>query len=158
MKFVKCSLEFVDFRADVYRNFTKSCRINKIKIIRYYFRKIVKFCENHSILNPENSPFVLFFRIRNQGSSIEYRVLVEKRLSVCERSPFNAYSPLCEAETVVDYPRKCSSVKDLFFIVLSCFRDNLFFLSFPFFLRGDSSNLLNGRTSKVLSLTNFGRC
>ena len=33
MKFVKCSLEFVDFRADVYRNFTKSCGINKI--IRY---------------------------------------------------------------------------------------------------------------------------
>ena len=28
-KFVKISLEFVDFRADFYRNFTKSCRINK---------------------------------------------------------------------------------------------------------------------------------
>ena len=28
-KFVKLSLEFVDFRADFYRNFTKSCRINK---------------------------------------------------------------------------------------------------------------------------------
>ena len=27
--FVKISLEFVDFRADFYRNFTKSCRINK---------------------------------------------------------------------------------------------------------------------------------
>ena len=28
-KFVKILLEFVDFRADFYRNFTKSCRINK---------------------------------------------------------------------------------------------------------------------------------
>ena len=28
-EFVKISLEFVDFRADFYRNFTKSCRINK---------------------------------------------------------------------------------------------------------------------------------
>ena len=29
VKVVKISLEFVDFRADFYRNFTKSCRINK---------------------------------------------------------------------------------------------------------------------------------
>ena len=28
-KFHKISLEFIDFRADFYRNFTKSCRINK---------------------------------------------------------------------------------------------------------------------------------
>ena len=28
-KFLKISLEFVDFRADFYGNFTKSCRINK---------------------------------------------------------------------------------------------------------------------------------
>ena len=28
-KFTKFSLEFVDFRADFYRNFTKSCRILK---------------------------------------------------------------------------------------------------------------------------------
>ena len=28
-KFIKISLELVDFRADFYRNFTKSCRINK---------------------------------------------------------------------------------------------------------------------------------
>ena len=29
-KFVNISLEFVDFRADFYRNFKKFCRINKI--------------------------------------------------------------------------------------------------------------------------------
>ena len=28
-RFNKFSLEFVDFRADFYRNFTKSCRLNK---------------------------------------------------------------------------------------------------------------------------------
>ena len=28
-KLVKKSLEFVNFRADFYRNFTRSCRINK---------------------------------------------------------------------------------------------------------------------------------
>ena len=57
-KFVKISLEFVDFRAELYRNFTKSCRINEkdldvkkrfknlyITRIRY-LRKFVKInCE-----------------------------------------------------------------------------------------------------------------
>ena len=33
-KFVKLSLEFVDFHADLYRNFMKSCRIKKK--IRYF--------------------------------------------------------------------------------------------------------------------------
>ena len=42
MKFVKCSLEFVDFRADVYRNFTKSCRIKNIIRYNNNLRKIVK--------------------------------------------------------------------------------------------------------------------
>ena len=43
--FVKNSLEFVDFRADFYRNFTKSCRINE-NIIRSNLRKIAKTYEN----------------------------------------------------------------------------------------------------------------
>ena len=38
----KYSLEFVDFCADVYRNFTKSCRINKNYQI---FAEILKICE-----------------------------------------------------------------------------------------------------------------
>ena len=39
---VKISLEFVDFRADFCLNFTKSCRIKSIKIIRY----LMIFAEN----------------------------------------------------------------------------------------------------------------
>ena len=45
-KFVNMLLEFVDFRADFYRNFTKSCRIKKI--IRYLW-KITETCENYLI-------------------------------------------------------------------------------------------------------------
>ena len=40
-KFVKISLEFVDFRADFYRNFTKSCRINK------NYQIFAENCENN---------------------------------------------------------------------------------------------------------------
>ena len=39
-KFVKISLEFVDFRADFYRKFTKSCRINK------NYQMFAENCEN----------------------------------------------------------------------------------------------------------------
>ena len=35
--FVKISLEFVNFRADFYRNFAKSCRIKKISDIKLIF-------------------------------------------------------------------------------------------------------------------------
>ena len=42
--FVKISLKFIDLRADFYRKFTKSCRINKI--IRYLRKiQIVQICE-----------------------------------------------------------------------------------------------------------------
>ena len=45
-KFVKISLEFVDFRADFHRNFTKSCRINKnYQMFAESFEIFAKFCE-----------------------------------------------------------------------------------------------------------------
>ena len=47
-KFVNILLEFIDLRADFYRNFTKSSRRNpvgSIKNIRYNLRTIVKICE-----------------------------------------------------------------------------------------------------------------